>query len=133
MKVERMLVGLCVLALLGMGCAGKKREAATPERPSTEEAEPVDAPPEQSFENLCGISVTSAPSGATILVDGKEVGQSPITVDKLSVGTYDVTFIYDFGERVTLTVELLAEGEYRNVHHAHAPDASDARLPEKPK
>jgi hypothetical protein len=39
-----------------------------------------------------GLSVTSEPAGATILVDNKSIGISPVTVNDIAAGNHQVTF-----------------------------------------
>ena len=52
------------------------------------------------------IEITTDPAGAKILVDGKEAGQSPLTLDGISAGRHVVTMVGDGGAvRRTIRVE----------------------------
>ena len=73
----------------------------------------------------CGMKVFSLPP-TQILVDGKAVGTSPVTVDNLKPGVHDVTFVDEDNGNVTLQVTL-AEGEFQEVHHNLPPKATDVR------
>ncbi|MBW2459235.1 MAG: PEGA domain-containing protein, partial [Deltaproteobacteria bacterium] len=73
-----------------------------------------------------GIIITSDPS-FEVMVDGKKVGKTPLTIENLPAGTHDVTFIDPEGGNATQTVEL-AEGEFKKAHYASSPDSSDARM-----
>ena len=129
-------VGLVVAVLWLVGCADKTAGGADPKSPTVHVAGAEgsdelegddDLPPRQDFAHSCGISVSSSPQGAVVVVDGKKVGKTPTTVDGLGTGAHDVTFVYESGERATLSVEL-AEGEYKNVHHSYTPNSSDAHI-----
>jgi hypothetical protein len=131
MYVRKFLVGLTAVLLLLGGCKGKDSEVPDAE----EEGEYVNAedligggetPPEKSLENQSGLIIES-PVPVQVLVDGKKVGKTPITVDNLSAGEHEVVFLDPDEGRVTMTVHLGA-GEYQKVHHAASPDASDARM-----
>lgn len=69
----------------------------------------------------CGLKVVSAPP-TEILVDGKSVGTSPVTVEHLGCGSHDVTFVDEENGNVTLPVEL-QPGEFQEVHHNLPPKA----------
>ena len=77
-------------------------------------------------EHVSGIDITSSPS-MEVMVNGKKVGATPTTVDKLPEGTYEVTFIDEKNGNTTMVVDL-GEGEFKRVHHSISPDASDARM-----
>ncbi|MSP25704.1 MAG: PEGA domain-containing protein [Myxococcales bacterium] len=70
------------------------------------------------------IVIESSPANLVALLNGKKVGNTPLTVDDLSAGNYDVTFKDEANGDVTMTVEL-AEGEYRTVRHNVVPRATE--------
>lgn len=133
MRVRKYMVGLAAALLLGGGCKGKNSDVPDAEDEEYENPELLmgEAPPEKSLENQSGLIIES-PSPVEVLVDGRKVGKTPITVDNLSAGEHEVVFLDPDEGRVTMTVHLGA-GEYQKVHHAASPDASDARMGEKNK
>jgi len=54
-----------------------------------------------------------------VLLNGRRVGRTPVTVDGLAAGTYEVTFLFP-NDQSSLPVEL-AQGEYKKVHMQAAP------------
>jgi hypothetical protein len=106
-----------------LGCSGGP--AALPpaddpsdaEEPIVEQGEPVDA------DLTGGLRVVSEPS-AKILIDGKDVGMSPVEVEGLAPGSHDVTFVDEDHGNVTLQVQL-AEGQFQVVHHNFPPKATE--------
>jgi hypothetical protein len=115
--------GLAAIALLcaGLGCGAKKGDLPpidTPTNPTGTE----EPPPQADM-------ILSAPP-TQILVDGKAVGTSPVTVGKLKPGTHDVTFVDEENGNVTLPVTL-AEGEFRDVVLNLPPKATDVQSGKK--
>ena len=133
MRVRKYMVGLAAALLLCGGCKGKNSDVPDAEDEEYENPELLmgEAPPEKSLENQAGLIIES-PKPVEVLVDGRKVGKTPITVDNLSAGEHEVVFLDPDEGRVTMTVHLGA-GEYQKVHHASSPDASDARMGEKNK
>jgi hypothetical protein len=85
--------------------------------------DPVDEPPPTDADLTGGLRIVSEPP-AKILVDGKDVGMSPVEVEGLAPGAHDVTFVDETHGNVTLQVEL-AEGEFQAVHHNFPPKAKE--------
>jgi hypothetical protein len=121
--------GLAVVALVcaSLGCAkkGDLPPADTPPSPTA-----ADEPPPPA-DMSCGMRILSAPP-TEILVDGKSVGVSPVTVERLKPGMHDVTFVDEDNGNVTLQVPL-AEGEFREVVHNLPPKATDVANEKNPK
>ena len=61
------------------------------------------------------ITVTSDPSGALVWLNGREVGRTPVTVDFLYYGTYDVQLVADDCE------PLLTKGQANAPWWDHVP------------
>ncbi|ASJ02933.1 amylopullulanase [Thermococcus profundus] len=57
------------------------------------------------------LTVTSNPSGATVLIDGKEVGKTPIEEYRLPVGTHEVTVKMDGYREESFNVSILENKE----------------------
>jgi hypothetical protein len=123
---------LCMVAAasFALGCGTGK--VPKPEEPKLDDDDPTlsnDAPPQRSLEGQAGLIITSVPEGVEILVDGKSVGKTPVTAEKLNSGEHEVTFMFGGDDRVTLPVSL-GEGEYQKVHQSVSPDGSDAQMGE---
>ena len=54
------------------------------------------------------LTLTSNPMGAVVKLDGKHKGETPLTVDELSVGNHTVTFCKEGYESTTKTVRVTA-------------------------
>ena len=121
-----MATGLLVAALLPVVACNKKSEVPEPQEPYVDPTLEGDPPPNRSLKNKAGIIITSDPS-FEVLVDGKPVGKTPLTVEHLPAGTHEVTFIDKEGGNATQMVEL-AEGEFKKAHYSTSPDSSDARM-----
>ncbi len=105
--------------LFGAACTG------TSDVPPPREPEPTLTAPheaEKRKQHLGTIVIESSPAALVALLNGKSVGNTPITVDDLPAGNYDVTFKDEANGDVTMTVEL-GEGEYRTVRHNVVPRA----------
>jgi len=124
--IVRMATGLLVVALLPVTACTKKNEVPEPHEPYVDPTLEGDPPPERTLKNMAGIIITSDPS-FEVMVDGKSVGKTPLTVENLPEGTHDVTFIDPEGGNATQTVEL-GEGEFKKAHYSASPDSSDARM-----
>ncbi|MEZ4694825.1 MAG: TonB family protein [Rhodothermales bacterium] len=68
--------------------AGESNAATT----SSREAETRDSKPERSRPQTGGLVLTSDPAGATVWIDREAVGETPLTLKDLRVGSYDVEF-----------------------------------------
>jgi len=62
-----------------------------------------------------GLEISSSPQ-ALILIDGRPVGTSPVSVEHLAAGEHVVTFQFP-GDSVSMTVEL-APNEWKKVHQS---------------
>jgi hypothetical protein len=73
------------------------------------------------------LRVDSSPTGATVVVDGRERGVTPLTLDDLTVGQHEVLLRSDAGSvRRTVTVSLegpaeISEALYPGFMHVSAP------------
>ena len=93
--------------------------------PPPKEPDPVlDAPPDEHrrAQTWATLDISSSPPGMPVMLNGKAIGKTPITIDKLPAGNYDVTYKDEANGDVTMPVEL-GEGEYRNVKHNVVPRA----------
>ena len=120
-----MCLSVAGLALLCVGCASK------PEIPPVKEPTPtIDVNPvPKAVEHLGGIEILGS-SPTKVLVDGKPAGTTPVTVENLRVGTYEVTYIDEVGGNATHSV-VVAEGMYPTVTHNRIPKAGEAVYPDK--
>lgn len=119
----RAIAPIFLLAAFLVGCP-KPAEVPDPDAVPTATAPPP--PPDLDLSRSSGLVIQSQPP-TKILVDGKEVGMSPITVENLATGEHEVTFVSEDGN-MTMTVEL-AEGQYQTVQHNFTPKASDFKPP----
>ncbi len=62
----------------------------------------------QSAAKEGAIYITSTPSGAAVKLDGKYMGETPLTVEKQSVGSHTVIFSKEGYESATRTVSVTA-------------------------
>lgn len=114
---------LLLAAATWLGCSGGPANLPPAEEPSSPE-EPIVEPGEPANADLTGgLRIVSEPS-AKILVDGKDVGMSPVEVEGLAPGSHDVTFVDEEHGNVTLQVQL-AEGQFQVVHHNFPPKAKE--------
>ncbi len=105
-------VGL-VLAL-GVGLAFALRPA--PVEPPAQAVTPP-APPAPPV-----LTIETDPPGAQVLVDGKELGRSPLTIDTLELGEHTVTAMLEGRQESTRQVVLEHPGERAMVVLALAPE-----------
>ncbi len=115
-------IGLSALLCASLGC-GKKGDLPPAENPSTSAT--TEEGPQPKADMSCGMKVFSSPP-TQILVDGKAVGTSPVTVDHLKPGVHDVTFVDEDNGNVTLQVTR-AEGQFQEVVHNLPPKATDIK------
>lgn len=71
------------------------------------------------------IEVLSSPPGMEVHLDGKSVGKTPITLDKVTPGMHDVTYKDEANGDATYSVEV-GEGEYKTQKHNVVPRADRA-------
>jgi len=90
---------------------------------------PVEQPPEPATvpvtpePETAGFEIVTHPP-ALVLVDGRNVGTSPVTVTGLPAGVHDITFV-DRAKREVTVHRSLAVGEFKSVHY-HLPDPEQA-------
>jgi hypothetical protein len=91
------------------GCGGP--EVPPPKEPPQPT---LDAPnPEPNEKALWAtIVVESAPQGLQVLLAGKPVGKTPVTIDKLKAGSHSVTIKDEANGDVTQTIDV-EEGGYK--------------------
>jgi hypothetical protein len=109
---------LVAVLCAGIGC-GKKGDLPPVDNPSSPTG--TEEPPPKA-DLSCGMRVVSNPP-TKILVDGKDVGTSPVTVNHLKPGMHEVTFTDEDNGNVTLQVNL-AEGEFKDVVNNLPPKAT---------
>lgn len=130
MMSRKTVFALAAALLVVAGCKGSggKSDPNEPDEPYTNPLlEGGDEPPTTSMENQAGMIIQSSPSGMEVRVDGKSVGSTPVTVDNLSEGEHEVIYVDPKDGNVTYTIDLVST-EYKKVHHAQSPDASDAKM-----
>ena len=113
-------LGLGALVLALTGCPTK-----TTDLPPADGRSPLTSGGEEpkNADLTCGLKIISAPP-TEILVDGKAVGTSPVTVEHIGCGAHDVTFVDEENGNVTLPVELQT-GEFQEVHQNLPPKATE--------
>ena len=100
------IVAIAAIAGVGAGLrhAGSITSAATigkqPAEPASE-----NHPPATTATNRGQLNVVSEPPGATVLVDGKPRGVTPVLVDDLTIGQHTVTLNHEAGS-VTQSVKV---------------------------
>jgi hypothetical protein len=124
MHAKTVIRGMVWVFMAAGWLAACGKPPAVPEAPTDEaDLEVVPIAPEEDLSNSCGLIIASTPS-TEVLVDGKSVGKTPITVEDLASGSHEVTFVGPGGDNVTMTVEL-AEGQYQRVQHNIVPTARE--------
>lgn len=106
-------LGAAALALLVMGVAGARSYlpvgSGAGDATSTARTTPAAAAPAASVAiagNRGRLEIETQPAGARVLLDGKPVGESPLTLDEVSPGRHTVTFISGSGNvKRTVRVE----------------------------
>lgn len=120
-------IPLHLLALLTsctlLACAAQPTVPA-PTQPTANPTLTANQPPE-TVEHKGSIEVQSSPAGLAVLLDGKPKGKTPMTIDQLAAGSYEVTYVDPDNGNVTMLVDL-AEGQYRVLRHNVVPKAVDA-------
>jgi hypothetical protein len=111
------------LGLFGCG-AGTAEPPATPPAPT---AAPQEDEPKE--DNTGTIDVQCNPP-VKVLIDGKEVGESPITGHKVAAGSHDVTCDDEEGGSRTLTVQIDAH-DSKNVSSNRVPKIQESQTPAK--
>jgi hypothetical protein len=120
-----------MLAAAGLvlgGCPPGSSELPPPNDPNA--APTLGAPTPPRVTHLGGMVIESSPPGMVVRVNNKRVGTTPVTVDGLAPGTYDVTYEDPRDGDVSYMVEV-ADGAYPVQSHATAPTAADAKFPGK--
>ncbi len=115
-----------VLALLM--CAACANDVPPAKEPGTEVAPPPsseEAHPDK--QHSAKLYIESAPQGMAVLLSGpgmdkKAVGKTPVMVENLDAGNYDVTYKDEANGDVTMPVQL-SDGEDRNVKYNVTPRA----------
>ena len=92
----KVAAGTAVLALVGVGSgvafwATRKPVAAPVETVATKP--PVAAPAAVRTGSLGSIVIETQPTGAKVLLDGKAMGESPVTLEGVAPGRHTLTFI----------------------------------------
>ncbi len=92
------------------------RQSPPPESPSPERFARADAATLQRVWHTGSLSVTSEPSGARVLVNGRPRGQTPLALGGLRPGSYEVEVSLRGYETETRSVQVGAG----SVHHVEA-------------
>lgn len=82
------------------------------------------ATPDEPADDTATLEILSVPT-ATVTVDGKPAGKTPINGFKVPPGQHDVTFTDDTGPR-TMSI-MVAPGEARMVKSDRAPGIIEKR------
>jgi hypothetical protein len=92
----------------------REEEEATEEEATEEPAETVPAP-EPAPPATGSLQITSQPSGATVLVAGRNVGVTPVRLNEVEAGTQPIS-IQMAGFKTIETTATVAPGERTNVN-----------------
>lgn len=123
MRCNPALVASSLLASLLVACSGGTGNAPPREPEPTMAASEPEAPPAKAV--WATIEVLSSPAGMEVLLDGKPVGKTPVTLDKVMPGSHDVTYKDAANGDATYTLEV-GEGEYKTQKHNVVPRADRA-------
>jgi TonB family protein len=106
--LKRVLVPVGLGAVLGLGVLAfiLTRGSSTPEPAPVS---PVVVPPEPPPVVTGSLKVTTDPDGASVFLNGEERGLTPLDVDTLSLGSYQVRIARSGFEDEELEAELTAE------------------------
>ena len=114
---------MCALLWVAAGCGSKKTDVPPPgdalNPPMTGDE------PQRKADMSAGMRIVADPP-TEILVDGKSVGMSPVTVEHLRPGTHDVTYLDEEDGNRTLQVTL-EPGQFQEVYQAMPPKATDTK------
>ncbi|MBI4703066.1 MAG: PEGA domain-containing protein [Deltaproteobacteria bacterium] len=110
--MKRCLEALTVAATLCWGCAGASTLPEPPPAPTEGEAPPPE--PEQK-PAAASLTITSSPE-TEVLLDGKPVGKTPVTLHDLEPGPHDVTYVDEEAGNSTLPADLVP-GQMNNIHY----------------
>jgi hypothetical protein len=115
---------LCLLV-----CAACSNDVPPAKQPETEvaPAPPPSEEPHHDKAHSAKLYIESAPQGMGVLLSGpgmdkKAVGKTPVLVENLGAGNYDVTYKDEANGDVTMPVQL-SDGEDRNVKYNVTPRA----------
>lgn len=92
----KLLAAAVVVIAVGVGAGrkylpGKEAAAAAPPEPSNEVVAAAKAA--ESSEKVGTVVLTTEPAGAHVLLDGKEMGDSPLTLENVPAGKHAITFV----------------------------------------
>jgi hypothetical protein len=93
-----------------------------------------DAPPAQPVEpapTTGTLRLTSNPSGAQVMLDGTAVGTTPLTLESLEAGAYEVAFSRSGYDTSQMSVTV-SPGEERRVEAALSPQMGQLRVLARP-
>jgi serine/threonine-protein kinase len=126
--LKPLLVTLAAGALLLAGFAVflLTRRSEVPEPPTIEVAEEPAPPPSGS------LRVTTQPDGARVLVNGEERGSSPLLLESLPLGTYQVRIESNGFEPEVLDASITAEAPAASLDVALRPQAPAAPAAPRP-
>ena len=117
------------LDLTGGRGRSRRPAGATAERDAAPER-PEDSAPEASTGT---IRVTSTPSGATVVVGGRQMGTTPLSIRGVAPGRHDVSILRSGYESVTRSVTVRGDGVFETAvdlrRAGEAPQASRAAAP----
>jgi hypothetical protein len=81
------------------------------------------------LQSVATVVLDTQPSDATVSIDGKRIGSTPIEIPWLSPGTHvEATFVRTGYASTTLRIEVPARGQVRRVMQALAPSDRVARI-----
>ncbi len=92
----KLLAAAVVVIAVGVGAGrkylpGNEAAAAAPPEPSNEVVAAAKAA--ESSEKVGTVVLTTEPAGAHVLLDGKEMGDSPLTLENVPAGKHAITFV----------------------------------------
>lgn len=97
----------------------------------TTAAPPVTAPPPEPAPTTGTLRLTSTPSGARVTLDGTAVGTTPLTLDEVEAGAYDVAFSRSGYDTTRMSVAVTA-GQERQLTAALTPQMGQLRVLARP-
>jgi MYXO-CTERM domain-containing protein len=123
-RITLKLLGASLLVAGMVACAGSDAQPTTPKPASGD-----DPPPEKPLDDTSTIDAYCNPP-ASVLVDGKPAGTSPVVGFKVKPGSHDVTCVDDQTGNRTMTV-VLEPGDGKVVTSDRPPSAMQQHRPEK--
>jgi hypothetical protein len=98
-----------------------KKEPRPPDPPSYGVVDPMPPPYINRNEGEAFLTIESTPPGAHVLIDGANVGQTPVTKSRVSPGTHAITVTNDFTNNKNVTVDVKRDKTVKQSFDLRAP------------